>query len=290
MNENPCPICGKKDQYRLLYEIDKGKRHIIACKCGHQSIFPVPTEDEFQEIYNEEYYNSWGVNKNFQRIFDLKLKTCFRLIKLANKYISTSSNQRRLLDIGCAFGYMLEAAQQYGYDSWGLEISHAADEAAKLGFNVLKVSLEETAFCDEYFDIVTGIDVIEHIPEPMRFLKECKRILKSGGILLLVTPNSSSLPARIMKNKWSHYKAEHLHYYSQFSIKKLLSNSGFININIKKAIKYLSLAYVTGLYEKYQPHDVETRIFKKLEYLFPQILIDFPLPFLSGMVVIGRKV
>lgn len=285
-----CPICGQISQFRQLFAIEVGKRQIIACKCGHQSIFPTPTEGELQEIYiRKGYYDFWGVKNNLQQIFELKLKTCERLIKQSGSIISTSSNKRRHLDIGCAFGYMMKAAQSAGYESQGLEISPAADEAIKLGYDVCKVMLEDALFPAERFDLITAVDVFEHIPEPRKWLEECKRILKRGGVLMLVTPNCSSLPARIRKGNWPHYKVEHLHYYSLRTLKRLLLNIGFVEISKSIGIRYLNLTYITSHYEKFQPGCLETRALRGLKALSPQKLFEYPFPFPSEMVVIGKK-
>lgn len=284
---NSCPICGK-NQYRRLFEIEGGKRQIISCECGHQSIFPLPTEKELQEIYGKGYYDFWGIRDNFQQVFNLKLRTCQKLIKLATAFIPCL-NRPRHLDIGCAFGYMIKAAQLAGYDSQGLEISPAANEAIRLGYNVRKVSLEDAGFPEGYFDLITAVDVIEHIAEPRRWLSECVRVLKKGGILLLVTPDCSSLPAMIRKSKWPHYKVEHLHYYSSYTLKRLLLNIGFDDIDSRMGIRYLTLSYITNHYERFQPMVLETKILKIVRAMLPQKLVEYSLPFPSEMVVTARK-
>jgi spore maturation protein CgeB len=287
MTTMDCPICGK-NQYRRLFDIEGGKKKIISCDCGHQSISPFPTEEELRKIYGNEYYDFWGIRDNFQRIFDLKLRTCQKLINQASALIA-NFNSPRHLDIGCAFGYMIKAGQSSGYDSQGLEISPAADEAIRLGYNVRKASLEDACFTEAYFDLITAVDVIEHIAEPRTWLRECSRVLKEGGILLLVTPDCSSLPAVIRKSKWPHYKVEHLHYYSHRTLKRLLLEVGFDDIRSSAGIRYLTLSYITNHYEKFHPEAPETKALKMLKAISPQKLFDYPLPFPSEMVVIARK-
>lgn len=290
MNPGNCPICGNSDQYKILYEIDNGKRKVLRCSCSHQLICPRPTEEDRLKIYDDnEYYTSWGVKEQFQQIFDLKLKTCSRLVGIADKYVASSKNKKRLLDIGCAFGYMLEAAGRYGYEPHGLEISSAADEALRMGYSVQKTALEDAVFPAGYFDLITGIDIIEHIPYPEKWLSECKSLLKKGGILLLVTPNCESLPARMKKNKWHHYNIEHLHYYSPNTIERLFKKAGFEVITTRKAIKYFSLEYLTNLYGRFRSDSVETKFLKTLRNLVPQSFFQYPMPFHSGMLAIGRK-
>jgi 2-polyprenyl-3-methyl-5-hydroxy-6-metoxy-1,4-benzoquinol methylase len=287
MKINPCFICGEKDDYSTVCEIDSGNRKIMACGCGHQFIYPPPTEEELGTIYREDYYESWGVDDDFNKLFKLKLKTSEGLIKKTLKYLSPKG--KRHLDIGCAFGYMIEAALSAGYESEGLEISPAADEAVKLGYNVKKTMLKDAGYPDDHFDLITAVDVIEHIPEPIEWLYECHRILKKGGILLMVTPDCSSLPARIKKAMWPHYKVEHLHYYTPETMKRLFISHGFSHILNEAGVKYLSLNYIASHYNKFHDKGPEAKALKLLTALSPKKISDYPVPFPSEMLVIGRK-
>lgn len=287
MTAEACPVCGKCGEYRVIGKIASGRR-IISCACGLQSISPLPTEDERREIYQEGYYDFWGAGKDFRQLFNLKLKTCRKLINKANKLFSEIPG-RKHLDIGSAFGYMIEAARTAGFYSQGIEISPAADVAVKLGYDVKRVLLEDAAFPAESFDLITAIDVIEHIPDPVRWLRECRRIIKKEGVLLLVTPDCSSLPALLKKSSWPHYKAEHLFYYSPRTLRRLLSDAGFDKIRSNTGLRYLTLNYVANHYEQFQPYSFETKVLKMLRSLFPRIIFECPLPFPSEMVVVARR-
>ncbi|MFA6053900.1 MAG: class I SAM-dependent methyltransferase [Thermodesulfovibrionales bacterium] len=287
MSLNPCPVCGKKDGYQKIFGIDEGKQ-IAKCACGLQAILPPPTREGIQNIYNEEYYDIYGMD-HFQDAFNLKLKTCKRLINEVNRLILTSGN-RYHLDIGCAFGYMIEAARSAGYDSHGIEISPAADVAVKLGYKVRKGTLEDAAFPKESFDLITAVDVLEHISEPGEWLQECKRILKKSGLLLLVTPDCSSLTAHVLRNRWPHYKVEHLYYYSPRTLKRLLISIGFDDLGSKTGIRYLTLNYIINHYRKFRPNSLETKGLEILKALSPRRLLEYPLAFFSEMVVFARKI
>ena len=284
---NPCPVCGKKNSYQKTYKIDEGKQ-IAICACGLQAILPPPTREEIRKIYGEEYYDICGM-EHFQNAFDLKLKTCERLINGINRPVKTSGNPCHL-DIGCAFGYMIEAATSAGYDSQGIEISPAADVAVQLGYKVRKDTVKDAAFPEESFQLITAVDVLEHIPEPREWLQECKRILKKGGVLLLVTPDCASLTAHVLRNKWPHYKVEHLYYYSPRTLKRLLVSIGFDEFRSKTGVRYLTLNYIINHYKKYRPDSLETKGLKILKALFPRKLLEYPFAFFSEMVVLAKKI
>ncbi len=111
----------------------------------------------------------------------------------------------RMLDVGCATGVFLQWFQAGGsWDLYGLELSEGAARVARAaGLNVFIGQLEEAAYPENYFDVVTFWDVLEHISDPRSALLETRRILKPDGILVLRLPNAASLDARIFRQYWS---------------------------------------------------------------------------------------
>jgi SAM-dependent methyltransferase len=82
-----------------------------------------------------------------------------------------------------------------GWELMGVEISPKGIDYARnvLGLEIHPGPLEKAAFPNDYFDAVTGFYVIEHFPHPMTFLKECYRVLKPGGLLLLRYPHTTPI-------------------------------------------------------------------------------------------------
>ena len=64
---------------------------------------------------------------------------------------------------------------------------------------------------EDFFDIITMIDFIEHVRAPMSILVKASRLLRPGGQLVILTPNADSLSRRLMGLRWLHYKVEHLY-------------------------------------------------------------------------------
>jgi 2-polyprenyl-3-methyl-5-hydroxy-6-metoxy-1,4-benzoquinol methylase len=110
----------------------------------------------------------------------------------------------RLLDVGCGAGEFLARMRQIGWESQGVEpdpnaARHARD---RFGLNVFCGTLAEAGIPDESFDAVTMSHVIEHVADPIGLMAECRRILKPGGRLVAVTPNTESLGRRIFGGAW----------------------------------------------------------------------------------------
>jgi len=88
------------------------------------------------------------------------------------------------------------------------------------------------------------VDFIEHIPHPFEAISIAQKILLPGGILCLVTPDINSLAARIMGQKWWHYRPGHLGYFSKKSLDFILQKMGFRIINMRKYNWTFSLYYL----------------------------------------------
>jgi SAM-dependent methyltransferase len=205
--------------------------------------------------------------------------------------VSEHMTAGKVLDVGCATGFFLEIAQERGWDVYGVELSTYAARLSqkKFGKNIFNGTLEAACFADNEFDLIALSDLLEHIPEPLAFLQEVRRILKPGGMAMIVTPNVASLSERLMRGKWSHYKTEHLYYLSPRTIGRFLERSDLAPIGIETAPKYLNLDYIISQFTNY-PHPLLTPFLKMLGYILPSSLRKWNVPVLCGeMLILARK-
>jgi len=123
-----------------------------------------------------------------------------RWVKIIHKYKASG----KLLDIGCGPGFFLAYAERY-YDAHGIDISEYVIREAKQRTHTAKLSVGDVTDLDyknDYFDIVTCFDLLEHLPNPALALQEFYRILKENGILIIRVPNTCSIGARWKKEEW----------------------------------------------------------------------------------------
>lgn len=134
----------------------------------------------------------------------------------------------RLLEIGCAQGFFLNAAR-VSYETVGVEPSRSAREYARgaLRLDVPAATMEEARFPDTSFEAVAMIDVIEHVADPLGALREAARVLKPGGVLYLVTPDIDSLSARLLRGRWWGLRPAHIYYFSRRTMGAMLEKAGF---------------------------------------------------------------
>lgn len=134
----------------------------------------------------------------------------------------------RLLDIGCANGEFLGVARRH-FEVQGVEVSPTALEQARasLGARVFAGDLLEAGFPGETFDVITLFSTVEHLKDPVAVLRECRRLLRDGGILVIKTPNFSSLNRRVLRSRWSGYKLpEHRFFFTPGGICHLFAHAG----------------------------------------------------------------
>ncbi|MDO8183419.1 MAG: class I SAM-dependent methyltransferase [bacterium] len=196
----------------------------------------------------------------------LKKETAGRYLKKVRVYKKSG----QLLDIGSAFGYLMEVAEGYGFEVFGVELSSFSSAIAKkkFGSKVFAGRLEEAKFTKANFDVITMFDLIEHIPQPLEFMKEVRRVLKTGGFIAITTPDTGSLSYWLLGlGGWFHWKFEHLGYFNHKSIEELARHTGFTVVEKKRAYKAMSFQYLFDQFKMF-PHP----IFSPLMNLFAKII------------------
>jgi 2-polyprenyl-3-methyl-5-hydroxy-6-metoxy-1,4-benzoquinol methylase len=135
----------------------------------------------------------------------------------------------RLLDVGCATGDFLLAVRERGWEPVGVELSaHAAAVGRRRGLDVRVGTLAEANFGPASFDVVTMLDVIEHLGDPLAELRQVHRLLRPGGILCVETPNWDSVYRRLLGRRWAALQPRlHLLYFDQRTAAEMLRRAGF---------------------------------------------------------------
>jgi SAM-dependent methyltransferase len=96
----------------------------------------------------------------------------------------------RLLDLGCAYGFLVRDARERGYEAFGLDISsYALQQRAGLKPGLVRGTCADLPFGSDSMDIVLLFDVLEHLGDPVKALVEAVRVLTSGGLLVGSTPD-----------------------------------------------------------------------------------------------------
>jgi ubiquinone/menaquinone biosynthesis C-methylase UbiE len=189
----------------------------------------------------------------------------------------------RVLDAGCAVGCMMLSIRKRGklVDLYGLDISH---KVLVVGKNRLEISnnlicgdVMLLPFKQETFDLVTAIDVLEHIPNSRAFFQETKRVLKTGGILVLTTPNRLDITqlSFVLRGREHHVTGpKHINIVDKQRLQAYMLRSGFINVKVR-AMKF------------WIPFLGRLRLFERLALKMGSM--PFLNQFQIGLIAFGRK-
>jgi SAM-dependent methyltransferase len=196
-----CLCCGGERLLPLAmaYEF-RGRFPAAACaRCGMRFLRVQPARESLGELYSASYFESdFRCGRSDASYGD---EAAFRaenagLLDAFDRYVPPRVG-RRLLEIGCAAGWLLKHARERGWTVRGVELSpEAVAHARGLGLDVFRGELVEAALPDGSADLVYLGDVLEHVPDCRELLVEIARVLAPGGILYLRGPITTNSLAR----------------------------------------------------------------------------------------------
>lgn len=196
---NSCPICDNS-QYKIL---GKSKTNSISskfvsedyrvvqcniCKTYFVSPYIKFDDEQWSLLYNSEYFTEQSKWLIKQRAKELKER-----FDRADSYLN-NNKEIRFLDVGTGEGKTLIEGSSRRWEVYGIDIvDNRIDAAKKENINFIKGKFLEYEFPENHFDFIYLDSVLEHVLEPLDYLKKIKQILKPGGILYLGVPNEDSL-------------------------------------------------------------------------------------------------
>lgn len=215
-----CPICNSGEAQRLFAPL------LRCCTCGLVCTDPTyvaPADTLYGETYYTERNAYLGDNDIFLRMFG-------RMMDGAQRYKPTG----RLLDIGCGVGQLLQVAQGRGYQVSGCDISAwATDYARSAGYDVRTGALDELHYAAQSFDVAVASHTLEHVPEPLPFLQEIRRILHGDGLLVIAVPNFASVMAQTLRTHWAGLLPDqHLWHFTPKTLRTMLDRAGFRTLRV----------------------------------------------------------
>ncbi|MBX7052577.1 MAG: class I SAM-dependent methyltransferase [Flavobacteriales bacterium] len=172
----------------------------------------IPTADELQA-----YYSHYGLN---QYLSPITVKRYHEWLDEFEQYRNTGN----LLDIGCANGLFLTEAKKRGWKVYGTEYADAQIKNGEARGIVMKQGpLDDQTFTHVSFDVITSIEVIEHINNPLDEIRHIHRMLRQGGLFFCTTPNFNALSRYYLGDAYNIISyPEHLSYYTPKTMHRLL--------------------------------------------------------------------
>ena len=214
-----CIVC-TKNALRKKYTKDD-YTFLVCLNCNFLRVEILPSLEDLSVFYhNRSKVGNYVHEKN---------KELYKVDQwLASVVSSYHVNEKKVFDIGCYNGQLLDILKLDEWQTWGLEFQESAALRAKLnhGEKIFVGSIEgfEPENLKEEFEVVTAMGLIEHTLNPLLLVEKIGALLKKDGYVFIQTPNYSSFVARVLGKFWPPIAPpEHLFYFSPQNLNIIFS-------------------------------------------------------------------
>ena len=221
-----CPLCGDDDPTLSPYRQDPFR--VVRCKsCMLWYLSPRLTADAMSKFYKGDSYFSGDETGyvDYSRQ-ENSLRLTFR--RLLRKMASLGMTGGRLLEVGSGLGYFLDEAREFFDHRSGVELS---PEAAAFAATLSGATMYESVAAlprQSQFDSIVALHVIEHVYQPVSFLRLLGDHIRPGGMLVLAAPDMGSFWRHAMGRHWPSFKyPEHVSFFDNRTLPKLVADAGF---------------------------------------------------------------
>jgi 2-polyprenyl-3-methyl-5-hydroxy-6-metoxy-1,4-benzoquinol methylase len=241
-----CLVCGGSDTGRLLFHTS---RPVLQCRtCGlvyakpRNAVAHDEGPENYSKDYSEDYYRD-GTYADYLADRDAIQRNAPRVLSELEQMVKG----RRLLDVGCATGFFLEAARSRGWMVQGLEVSEYASNYAR---RELKLQVETASIVSppaglSQFDVVTLWDTIEHLDRPGLALANIRRLLEPRGVLVFSTGDYDSLLRRLTGKRWRLFAdPTHNFFFNARVLQRMLERESFEVLRMTRRGKRVSLSLI----------------------------------------------
>lgn len=221
-----CPICDSRGT-RLSLQLERlsKKWNIYGCgDCLTEFVYPIPPDEELEQMYN------WFYTENLLRFRELLNPNYGRLSFPRQWGIIKSLVKKRggkILDFGCGGGHFLSRVSS-DWQKYGVDISGEARVVAKKKGVITFEALDDLREFTNFFDVIVMFATIEHLPNPKEVVRQLSKLLKVGGLFVVMTGDVRSVKAISQGRQWHLYTPPgHLFFFSAHSVDWLMGHLGF---------------------------------------------------------------
>jgi SAM-dependent methyltransferase len=223
-----CPVCRNRDFSRSY--VIRGYGYVSCNSCGLR--FLPDKDDPSSGHYNKDYFNG-SVKKDMSGYIDYAkqstpMRMYFRTILSHMKPYIPAGKDISLLDVGCAYGFFLDEARKLGMRVHGLDISEDAIKWIKNNLGIEGTAGLSGDAPEGPFDIITAMEVIEHVDDPGSFIADLHKRIKDKGLLVIHTGAADSPASRLLGRWWWYLNPpDHCTIFSRKALRQLVSEGGF---------------------------------------------------------------
>lgn len=235
-----CPVCNGGSCQPLFLKDGLPLLRCDSCRLAFTPHEPIP--QDLPRLYGEDYFTAGG--SGYRAYVGEEATHRFQARRYLRR-LATVKAPGTLLDVGCAAGFFLDEAKRAGWTTLGLDASPYAARYARetLGLEVRTSGfLEADWLGDCKFDVVTMLNVLEHMADPVAVERQLCALIPSGGLVAIETWDSASVVARLFGRHWHQYDPCYVPYYHcRASLTRLFPSSRWITVATGSACKWISL-------------------------------------------------
>jgi len=252
--DRACPLCGSRAEAHVVEKSFDASRvgrlsfasrkppelmhwRLVTCaSCGLVYASPAPADDELLREYRDADFDAGGESHYAAETY----------ARLVGRLTAHLPDRDGALDIGAGDGAFLERLLDLGFSSVvGLEPSDAARRGAlaRVRDAIREEAFEAGMFGESSFSLVTCLQTVEHLPDPLAVCGEARRLLKAAGALLLVCHDRHAWSARLLGRRSPIYDIEHLQLFDRTTLRALLERSGFERVEVHGLVNRYPVRY-----------------------------------------------
>ena len=231
----------------------KDGHNIYECKdCGHRFLEIENYSNHVEEVYSDEYFFEGGQGyPNYLEQKEILIQYGLNYAKILSKY----GKPGKVLDVGCAAGFILKGYEQSGWEGYGIEpnATMVTYGIEKLKLTITQADLESYTG-KEHFDLISLIQVIGHLHDLDKSLELIRNLLNEDGYVIVESWDMNSLYAKIMGKHWHEYSPPSVvNWFSDSTIRHLFANHGFRLISKGRPLKKVSIEHGISLLKETTP-------------------------------------
>ena len=255
-----CPLCNTDANAMLFAQANIDQRqldgfafasrkipeymHWQLWQCAHCDLLyasPAPPPGQLAGLYQDAEFGSSREARHASRTYG----------RILRQILPHLPDRAGALDVGAGDGAFLGELLDAGFtDVVGIEPSRAPIETAETRVRPLirQGLFEKGSFGPEQFTLVSCLQTIEHVCDPLGLTQEAFRILKPSGVFFLIGHNRRSFSAKVLGRRSPIFDIEHLQLFSRASLRRLMLSGGFARVDIAAVINVYPMSYWTQLF------------------------------------------
>jgi len=235
-----CPLCGLESDQILAHELRRGEGKVLYCiDCDYGFLATnsiADTKAYYDNEYRKEYsHTSKASATSPSEMFEIYSRFQGNRLSFIKPVLTPNS---KVLEVGAGAGQFLTHIKSDVKTSHAIELDKECCTFLenKIGIEADSEFLENSRFADEKYDVVCAFQVMEHVEDPIAFLKSLKKVTRPNGEIFIEVPNLRDALLSVWdvpSHRKFFYHSAHLHYFTENILKKIAQNVGFNIENIE---------------------------------------------------------